>query len=212
LAKPNKNKPFRDRVREQSRDVYRTAILEAAEVCFSQGLDATKISSIAAQAGVAVGTVYNYFENKDEIFRSLLDLRGAGFLAALDDIFFDPSAPLDELRSLITASLAYIESHRATYAVFVELGGKSEGSIRRIGGEQAQSLYEEYLERFTRAIAGAQEANLVDAEVGVDDLVALLTGAMNGVIARWIGTEDSTPLVRRSSLIFDHFLSGARTR
>jgi AcrR family transcriptional regulator len=53
-------------------------ILDAATRVFgAKGLERTKMSDIAAEAGVSQGTLYNYVESKEALFRLLLD-RGLG--------------------------------------------------------------------------------------------------------------------------------------
>jgi AcrR family transcriptional regulator len=46
----------------------RSALISAAKVCFvEQGYDNTTAKTIASRAGVATGTFYQYFENKEDI-------------------------------------------------------------------------------------------------------------------------------------------------
>lgn len=53
-------------------------ILEAATRVFARtGLENSKMSDVAAEAGVSQGTLYNYVESKEALFRLLLD-RGLG--------------------------------------------------------------------------------------------------------------------------------------
>lgn len=53
-------------------------ILEAATRVFARtGLENSKMSDVAAEAGVSHGTLYNYVESKEALFRLLLD-RGLG--------------------------------------------------------------------------------------------------------------------------------------
>ena len=57
-------------------------IIEASEHLFrNQGYQDTKIQAIAEQAGVSVGTVYNYFETKSDIVMTLVT-RHAEFVDA----------------------------------------------------------------------------------------------------------------------------------
>lgn len=69
-------------LREKLRDAAHTAILDAAEAAFAEhGVDAP-MERIAAKAGVAVGTLYNHFENRAELLEALLDARRAELIAA----------------------------------------------------------------------------------------------------------------------------------
>lgn len=60
------------------RETVRAAILDAAEERIAaQGLHATSLVEIAKAAGVAVGTLYNYFEDRDAMVRALFETRRA---------------------------------------------------------------------------------------------------------------------------------------
>ncbi len=55
--------------REQMREVRRSQILTSALVVFSQkGFHAANVSDVAAHAGVSQGTIYWYFDSKEELF------------------------------------------------------------------------------------------------------------------------------------------------
>ena len=52
----------------------RQQILQAAYALFlSQGYHGTSMRSIATQAGISLGAIYNHFESKEEIFTELLE-------------------------------------------------------------------------------------------------------------------------------------------
>ena len=59
--------------REKQKEERRKQILEAALTVFSQkGFHATNVSDVAAQAGVSQGTIYWYFESKEDLFTAAL--------------------------------------------------------------------------------------------------------------------------------------------
>ena len=60
-------KPIPKQVRAQ---IKRAALIDAAQVCFvERGFDNTTAKIVADQAGVATGTFYQYFENKEDMLR-----------------------------------------------------------------------------------------------------------------------------------------------
>jgi len=63
------------RVPQQARSRRtRRAIVEAAMLCFEEsGYDETTTAIIAKRAGIAVGTLYGYFQNKSEILVEVVD-------------------------------------------------------------------------------------------------------------------------------------------
>src|SRR6185369_9232614 len=77
----DKRSPVRTKVREAVSE----AILEAAEaVALENGLEASSAAAIAARAGVAVGTLYNYFPDRDGILSALFKSRRAEILPGVE--------------------------------------------------------------------------------------------------------------------------------
>ena len=57
------------RTREKSKKYYRDKILATSkEVFTAQGFENTTIEQIADKAGIGIGTAYNYFKSKEELF------------------------------------------------------------------------------------------------------------------------------------------------
>lgn len=87
----------------------RQKLIESAVDCFERhGFEETTTAMIAAEAGVAVGTVYNYFTDKREMILELFDRNDR---EVADEVIaqLDPSSwrgtidPRDRTRSLIDA-------------------------------------------------------------------------------------------------------------
>lgn len=56
-------------IRAENKKIYRDRILAAARTLFTaQGFEDTTIEQIAKTAGVGLGTAYNYFHSKEELF------------------------------------------------------------------------------------------------------------------------------------------------
>lgn len=78
-------------LRSKFRTATREAILEAAAGLL--GADdggQTRMEDIAARAGVAVGTVYNYFEDRKALVSTLLESRTRSLLDELDAVVVRP--------------------------------------------------------------------------------------------------------------------------
>src|SRR6187402_190689 len=72
---------LQDKARAARNDVYRQHILEAAEQVFAEsGFDNAKLQDISKLAEVSMGTIYAIFASKEELFRGILDTRGADLL------------------------------------------------------------------------------------------------------------------------------------
>jgi AcrR family transcriptional regulator len=92
------------------------AIVEAsAQVLERHGYHSATTNRIAARAGVSVGTLYQYFDNKDQIFDLLIEREAASYLAALETSLAGPEVPHRQaLRQLLEAAYAH---HRLVLGV-----------------------------------------------------------------------------------------------
>lgn len=66
----NKDNSFQDQLKQARR---RQIIDAAIAVVADQGFQKTTIKQIATEAGVADGTIYNYFKNKDDILMGIIE-------------------------------------------------------------------------------------------------------------------------------------------
>lgn len=107
-------------VTEEERQQKRRAILDAAAAeiaCY--GYDRANINTIAERAGIGRGTIYLYFESKEEILGALLDTIGS-----LIDETVRACLGLDlpwqqRLRALSQSFVALAEEHRDFFRVYV---------------------------------------------------------------------------------------------
>jgi AcrR family transcriptional regulator len=84
------------RTRKVAPAARKQAILDAALTVFAEcGFEAARLDDVAARAGVAKGTLYLYFKDKEALFEELLRgavspvLEGVAALAAMPDLPFD---------------------------------------------------------------------------------------------------------------------------
>jgi AcrR family transcriptional regulator len=86
--------------RRRERDQRYHTILAAAERLFChQGYAKTKIQEVATEAEVAVGTVYLYFRNKEDLLIRLLDKIAFEFRAFLGEGFRKGGTPMERFRN-----------------------------------------------------------------------------------------------------------------
>src|SRR5690349_5352267 len=101
----------------------RERILDAAERIFAQhGFSAAKVSEIAKEAGVADGTIYLYFKNKDDLLISLFESRMERVNGMLVGAIGKHEAPRAKLLAFIEAYFGLVKAQPAAAEVLtVEL-------------------------------------------------------------------------------------------
>ena len=86
---------------EARAEARRRQILDAAEACFrARGFHAATIAEIAAAAGLSVGQIYRFFENKEAVVEAITDQQMDELLDTVADIEGRDSAT-DAIRLLL---------------------------------------------------------------------------------------------------------------
>jgi len=93
--------------REREKQLRRQSILSAAEILFAHnGYRKTKIEDIAEKAEVSVGTVYGYFQNKEELLAAVLDDIGLYIRKIAGKAFGDADSVIEGIER---AGMAFFE-------------------------------------------------------------------------------------------------------
>ena len=113
--------PQQNRSRQKFSDILETA----AQLFAEQGIDQVTTNHIAAEAGVAIGSLYQYFPNKEAIIEALVD----GYMAAASDVFpqeIDTVIPIETvIREVISGFVQFRRQHLGFQVVLVGLEGTS---------------------------------------------------------------------------------------
>lgn len=149
--------PRRSAVRTKVRATVADAILDAAEAVASEhGVAAATAAAIAQRAGVAVGTLYNYFPDRDGIFAALFVAKraalGPRITAAAAAAAGLPFAA--RLRALVDGVLAIFDQERR----FVRLAINADQGLAKAKGSNSTlvPLMEQAFDDVMRAGAAAK--------------------------------------------------------
>lgn len=196
--------------RQSAKEAYRQGILAAAEHEFARaGFAMVKMADVARAAGVAVGTLYNYFKSKDEIFEEILAQRCGEMRSSLNEALRGGS-PLEQIAVVVRHSLENLEQQGALFAVFYERGAVAEYDIERIGGQLAQQEYQRFLTLLADVLRAAVEAGELRKDIPVPTMAAALSGAINGAVYAWLKRRRRGRLSVVADDLLALFLAGAR--
>jgi len=193
-------------LKERFRETARLAILDAAEGIFAaHGFDGARVDDIAAAAGVSVGTLYNYFGDRQQLLLALLERRRQEVVARLDEVLRpgqeEPFSPL--LERFVRALLSHFDAHRALFQLAME----EEASYLR-GATRRKSVIRDITRRAERLVQLGIEKDAVRADDAAQFPV-FLVGIVRGATARAKMERRLEPLEQLAPLVVRFFLSGA---
>ncbi len=128
----------------------RQQILEAAYAVFSRkGYHRATVDEIIALADTGKGTVYNYFNNKEQLFYTLIRERSQPFETALQQAADDDQPTLEKLQTMIRLFLRFYLDNAALWRVMMhEIRGFGSDGLSYVKAE----IRDKYREGFNRTI------------------------------------------------------------
>ncbi len=196
----------RVRLRRRLRDETRAAILAAAEEVFAaRGLHRARMESIAARAGVAVGTLYNHFQDREALLSALIRSRRQSLLDRVDRALASAEgAPFERgLQALLEALFEHWAEHAGLLTALLQA---DQLGRQRPGEPRGPRIADELSRRADRLFArGLAEGRL--RPEGAEDYPALLMGMARGLLVQGAGRR--APERAGASRVLDLFLRGA---
>jgi AcrR family transcriptional regulator len=110
-------------LRERFRREVATAIAAAAEEVFAEeGVHSAHVGHIAKRAGVAVGTLYNYYEDRDSLLAALLKERAEELAATFEAAIVSARGqPLrEQVAAFVDAYFDFFTRHRPYFKIMYE--------------------------------------------------------------------------------------------
>jgi TetR/AcrR family fatty acid metabolism transcriptional regulator len=184
-------------------------ILDAATRVFARkGYFAARVSDIAKKAGVADGTIYLYFRNKEDILVRLFDeVMSQHVSQAREAVRALPSAP-ERLRTIAERHLAVLGENRDLAVVFqVELR-QSTHFMERFTG----SWLLDYFDLLHEVIDGGQRDGTLRADVDRRLAAKVLFGALDEMVTSWLLSDRRYALQDMAAPVVDLFLRGTQAQ
>lgn len=198
----SKNAPSRAAVTDKREAILRAAI----KVFASKGFFNSKVADIAGAAGVADGTVYLYFKNKDDILHSIFDRAMAEFITEGKKELEGIESPIDRLHKIAELHLERLGADRDLAVVFqVELRGST-----KFMQEFSAAGFAEYLDIIRQTFQEGQKAGVFRKDMKPVICAKILYGALDEMVTNWILSSKPYPLAPMAGEVLKVFFSGTK--
>jgi AcrR family transcriptional regulator len=186
-------------MRAVSKELVRATILDAAEVCLAQqGLDKARMDAVAQRAGVAVGTIYNYFGGRAQLVRAVLVRRNTELDNRLTRALETPTS----FSTAVEVLVREVFEHCAEHAAFFSLLLQSEDLVARPWGHgEGMRIVLRHMRRIEQATT---ERAVARSEVSLES--ELTVGCIRGGILHVLERDGDTEQWRETASLVTRFV------
>jgi AcrR family transcriptional regulator len=198
------------KAREQS--MRRELIIEAARQIFeAKGFNKTTVEEIAARAELGKGTIYCYFESKEQLYVAVLEKGLTVLKERIDNVTAKPLSSIEALEKIYDV---YIEYHRA-HKGFIELllFQSDQQQLFELDGLVGglKNMANSWLESMAKVLhRGIEQGEFQTMDV--NKTAQMLLGIMLGMIINSKISQTTGKLVELKKPLFQMILEGIRHR
>ncbi len=195
-------------IREIKKIEKKQRIHEAAiRVMARNGYHGTTVSQIAKAAKVADGTLYLYFQNKDDLLVGIFDEIMDRFISEGLSVIEEVADPIEKLKRIVELHLHNLGADEDLACIFqIELRHNVH-HMKRF----SQSKLRQYFNIVERIIRDAQEQGQIRAEVNPWITAKILFGAVDEMATNWVLRTRDYSLVDMAKPTLDIILNGLCT-
>ncbi|MBW2118536.1 MAG: TetR/AcrR family transcriptional regulator [Deltaproteobacteria bacterium] len=188
---------------------HRQEILETALDLFSEkGFHNVSMNEIAQKAEFAVGTMYKFFENKEDLYRALVLEQSDKFHLKLTAAIEGPGDEIEKIRNytrakgaVFTANVQMIRLH------FAETRGAS-FNVKAGLDSEIRERYGHFLETLASVFASGMEKKRFKKIADPYHLALALDSLTNAFLFLWLEAPDQHPYPEDPDVILDIIFKG----
>ncbi len=183
---------------------YQAIIDAAVRVIAKQGYHNAQVSKIAKEAKVADGTIYLYFENKDDILISLFNEKMGQFIETC-------RGQIAEAESLEQKLYVLVHTHLSNLSKDPELAVVTQIELRQSNPQISQGIglvMKQYFNLIDEVIRAGIEQGSFRPDIDVRVARKMIFGTLDEVATSWVMKQCKYDLVSHVDPIHNLFLFG----
>jgi len=192
------------RVRSPWESYKRQAIQDAViRLICREGLKSVTMERVAQETGIAKGTVYLHYQDKQELLDAVKESALTPMMTSVDEVFRSDGPPEQKLRSLVSRYFAYFDEHRDLFRVLIY-----EREVIRVQGSRYQSdRYRHMVQEAARIINDGIRSG-VFRQVDAHNVAAMFIESMYALMNQRLRSDKPAPVEEDANLIGDLFIHG----
>lgn len=180
-------------------------IIDAAVIVIAEnGYHQAQVSKIAKQAGVADGTIYLYFKNKEDILISLFEEKMGNFIEEIDQLIAGKGTATEKLLMMIEAHFSMLsENHYLAIVTQLELRQSNKDLRLKIN-----DVLKGYLRVIDKILLEGKENGEFSSALDIRLARQMVFGTIDETVTSWVMNEEKYNLVALAPQVHRLLING----
>ena len=188
----------------KTNDKYHRILEAAIKVFAEQGFYKATIAAIAREAGVADGTIYLYFKNKDDILLQFFSYKTQQVFDKFRSVVQKSDDATEKLRNLIAYHLKVFQGDYNMSVVYQAEARQHNQMV----AEQFRNMSKMYLDLVGEIVEQGQQEGKMRRDLYLGLAKRFILGAVDNVINNWVLAGGQYDIVSMADPLVDLILRG----
>ncbi|MDL4840620.1 TetR/AcrR family transcriptional regulator [Aquibacillus rhizosphaerae] len=185
---------------------FKQIIDAAVKVIAQNGYHASQVSKIAKQAGVADGTIYLYFKNKEDILISLFQDKMGQFIEKIEEEILKHQGADEKLKALIGMHFKQLaEDH--DLAIVTQLELRQSNKELRI---KINEVLKRYLIVMDQIIKDGVDEGIFRSDLNPRLVRQMVFGTLDEIVTNWVMKDQKYELINQVDEIHTLIINGLK--
>jgi AcrR family transcriptional regulator len=187
-------------------------VLDAAEEVFGDSSFAdASVEAIAQRAEISVGTLYNLFHSKEDIYRAVVSRAQTNFFDHIEARISDARGPRDQIHSMVTYFFEHFTHYTRQFRHYVAASNGFQWELKSQLEHEAFSAQQLFMKRVVEICENGMEQGVFKSKGLTAELMAVvLLGVPHSFLSVWLDKEgvDLMSLVPQALIAADRVTGG----
>ncbi|MDQ0215446.1 TetR/AcrR family fatty acid metabolism transcriptional regulator [Oikeobacillus pervagus] len=180
-------------------------IIDAAVIAIAEnGYHAAQVSKIAKRAGVADGTIYLYFKNKEDILISLFQEKMQNFVENLEKVVAGKQKAAEKLLLMLENHFTILSDDRHL-AVVTQLELRQSNKELRL---KINNVLKDYLKLIEKILSEGVESGEFKSDLNIRITRQMIFGTIDEIVTTWVMNDQKYDLVALAPTVSKLLMSG----
>lgn len=189
---------------KKNKPKYRQIIDAAVVVIAENGYHQAQVSKIAKQAGVADGTIYLYFKNKEDILISVFEEKMGSFVEKIEEKIAGKETAAEKLYMMVETHFKMLAEDRHL-AIVTQLELRQSNKELRL---KINEVLKGYLKLIDQILIDGKERGEFSSQLDIRLARQMIFGTMDETVTSWVMNEQKYELVSTATAVHQLLING----
>lgn len=171
-------------------------VLDAAEEVFSEKVFAqVSVEEIASRAEISVGTLYNLFRSKEDVYSGVVSRAQRVFFDSLDERAGNARGPRDQIQAVVKGFFEHFKEHDRAFRLYVSASNGFQWELKSKLAEEAHEQQQAFMGTLVNICQAGMDKGVFKKGVPADMLAVTIMGIPHSYLLYWLEREENFDLL-----------------